>query len=87
MSWEVQFELGVRLTVFEESPVEEEKLTETGSFDAFQELLGDDLIGIDVRAIHGGDSAMNLGERSHGINSLSIQGPESLRGYPRQCVG
>ena len=40
-------------------------LPETGPFDALEELLGNDLIGIDVGPIHGGDEAGVGGEKFH----------------------
>ena len=46
----VQYELGIRASVREKTPVEKKKLAETGSLDPLQKLLGNDLVRIDVRA-------------------------------------
>src|SRR5438270_10633518 len=43
--------LVVQLEVRVLAPVEEEKLAEAGALDALEELLRDDLVGVDVRAV------------------------------------
>ena len=47
-------------------PVPEQELAEAGALDPLEELLGDDLIGVDVRAIEGDDFAGVGGEGFHG---------------------
>ena len=49
----VQLEFRPRPTGLVEAPVEEEELTEAGALDPLQKLLGDDLIGVDVRCGRG----------------------------------
>jgi hypothetical protein len=44
----IQFEVGVVRAVVTKPPVEEQVLPEAGPLDPLEELLGDDLIGIDV---------------------------------------
>ncbi len=46
-------------------PLEEEALGEAGALDALEELLRDDLIGVDVRAIERRDRARDLRECLH----------------------
>jgi hypothetical protein len=66
VSREIQFKVGVRGSIFVESPIKKEELAEAASLDAFEKLLGNDLIGVDVRAIHGGDHTGVFGKRIHG---------------------
>src|SRR6185312_15585846 len=47
----IENELRIRRAVGRKAPVIEEELPEAGAFDALQELLGNDLVGIDVDAI------------------------------------
>ncbi len=42
---------GLGFAVFQESPIEKEELAETGTLDSLEELLGDDLVRIDVRSV------------------------------------
>ncbi len=46
-------------------PVEEKKRPIAGPFDPLQELLRDDLVGIDIRAIQRRHPAGNLRDRIH----------------------
>ncbi len=48
----VQFKFGVVAAVVVITPVVEQVDAKTAAFDFFQELLGDDLVGIDVAAVH-----------------------------------
>src|SRR5690606_32047991 len=48
------------------SPVPEQKLAEAGPLDALEELLGNDLIGIDVGAVHRDDAPGVFDEWLHG---------------------
>jgi hypothetical protein len=48
------------------APVEEEELAVAGALDALEELLGDDLIGIDVDAIE------RCGERGDGLEGFHV---------------
>ena len=47
----IQLESRIVRAVVVKSPIEEEKLPEAGPLDPLQELLGDDLVGIDTRPI------------------------------------
>ena len=47
----VQLEVRIGLPVVREAPVEEQELAEAGALDPLEELLGDDLVGIDVGAV------------------------------------
>ena len=67
---EIQFEVRVGLSIFEESPIEEEELAETRSLDPFEKLFGNDLVGIDIGAVHGGRHAVEFGEWFHGLEIL-----------------
>ena len=69
----VEFELGVRCTVGKEPPVEEEKLPEACPLDPLEELLGNDLIGVDVGPVERGDDAGVSDEWLHGVR-LSFRG-------------
>ena len=53
----IQFEIRIVPAVFEEPPVEEQELAEAGPFDPFEELLRNDLVGVDVRSVERGDQA------------------------------
>src|SRR5688572_8517487 len=44
----VQFENGVLASIVAKTPVEEQILAKSGSLDSLEELLGDDLVGIDI---------------------------------------
>jgi hypothetical protein len=46
-------------------PVVEEELAEAGSLDPLEELLGDDLVGVDVGAVQHRDLALDHVYRSH----------------------
>lgn len=58
----VQFELRVMRTIVQLGPIPEQELSKTSAFDPLQELLGNDLIGIDIRPIHGNDFAGVFGK-------------------------
>ena len=62
----VQHELRVVGAVVPVAPVEEQKLAEAGPLDPLEELLGNDLIGIDVRPVQRSDQAGVGGEGVHG---------------------
>lgn len=66
----VQLKLGVVGSIFVEPPIEEEELPKAGPLNAFEELLGDDLIGIDIGPVHGEDEAGVGGEWVHGATKL-----------------
>ena len=61
----VQFELGIVGAIVVESPIEKQKLPKAGALDPLEKLLGDDLIGIDIRPIHRSDEAGVFGEGGH----------------------
>ena len=64
----IQFELRIHFSVDIASPIPEQKLTEAGALDSLQELFGYDLVGVDVRAIHGDDAAGVFGEGFHELH-------------------
>ena len=68
----VEFERGVRRPVGQKPPVEKEKLAETGPLDPLEELLGNDLVGIDVGPIERGDDAGVVDEWLHGWNEAAV---------------
>src|SRR5262249_7433599 len=53
----VQFKRHVGLAIEVVSPIVKKELPKTGALDAFQELLGDDLVRVDVDAIQGCDNS------------------------------
>ena len=53
----VQLEFGIFRAVFPAAPIEEQELAEAGPLDALEKLLGNDLIGIDIGAVHRRDQA------------------------------
>src|SRR5215213_4205577 len=61
----VQLEVGIERAVVIANPVPEQELSEAGSLDPLEELLGDDLIGVDVGAVEGDDFAGVGGEGFH----------------------
>ncbi len=62
----IQYELQIVRSVVQISPIEEQELAEAGSFNPFEKLLWNDLIGIDVRSIHRNDESGMCGEWTHG---------------------
>jgi hypothetical protein len=50
----VQFEIRVLAAVFVVAPVEEQELLVSRTLDPLQELLGDDLVRVDVGSVHHG---------------------------------
>ena len=73
----IEFEGRIRGSVRKETPVEEEELPEPGALDPLQELLGDDLVGIDVGTVEGGDVPGVGRERLHGGGTPSGRGDRS----------
>src|SRR6185503_10673990 len=67
----VQDERGIRNAVCRVAPVVKEKLPEAGALNAFQKLLRNDLIGIDVCTIERRDQPGMLTKRNHGFYSNS----------------
>ena len=61
----IQNKIGIRRALSGFTPVIEEELAEAGALNPFQELFGDDLIGINVRAIERGDFAGMFFEWQH----------------------
>jgi hypothetical protein len=61
----VQFKGWVRRTIFVESPIEKQELPESRSFNSFQKLFRDDLVGIDIGPIHRGGYAGDFGKWLH----------------------
>src|SRR5262249_19329089 len=61
----VELEIGIERSVFAEAPVIEEELAEAGPLDPLQELLRDDLVGVDVDAVERGEDAGVANERLH----------------------
>src|SRR5439155_25700355 len=53
-------------------PVVEEKRAETGPLDPLEELLGNDLVGIDVHPVEGGENAGDAGKRFHSVEFPNI---------------
>ena len=51
IAWIVQHKIWIGFAVGVEAPVKKEKFAEAGALDALQELLGDDLVGVDIGAI------------------------------------
>src|ERR1700694_4547635 len=74
----VQGERGVVRTVLCAAPVIEQKFAEASALDSLQELLGDDLVGIDVGAMERSDFAFVRAERLHLFSKLS-SGRDALR--------
>ena len=65
----VQDEVGVRSPVVVVSPVEEQEFTESGALHPLEKLLGDDLVRIDIDAVHGQNHAGQLAEGFHEVVS------------------
>src|SRR5581483_11220562 len=61
----VQLEVGIL------HPVEEEELAVAGPLDPLQELLRDDLVGVDVAAVEHGDRGRDATKRLHPTGSSS----------------
>jgi hypothetical protein len=60
------------LTVRQVAPIVEEKLSKARALDALQELLGDDLIGIDVGAIEWSDETSVFVKSLHMLSLLCV---------------
>src|SRR6185503_9281684 len=57
-------------------PVVEQELAKPGALDPLQELLGDDLVGVDVGPVEGGDGAGDDAHRLHATSSrTSVRWP------------
>jgi len=50
------------LSISGKAPIVEKELSKAGAFDALQELLGDDLVGVDIYFVERGDHAGVLAE-------------------------
>src|SRR5262245_42564952 len=61
----VEHEVRVGRAVGQHAPIEEQPLLETGAGDALEELLGNDLVGVDVDSVQRGDQAGVLSKRVH----------------------
>src|SRR3954470_19238930 len=58
-------------------PVEEQELAVARALDPLEELLRDDLIGVDVAAVEDGDAARDGGQRPHASSRTSAKSPAS----------
>ena len=65
------------------TPIEKQELPETCSFDSLQKLLRNDLIGIDVSAIHGRDNTGMFCKCSHN----DFQFSRMTRFCNHACIG
>ena len=63
---EIEDEIGIGFFAGEVAPVVEEDAAEAFAGEAFEELLGDHLVGVDVDAVEGQDEAVVLDEGLHG---------------------
>ncbi len=61
----IKFELRIISSVIEEPPIKEQVLAEPGAFDTLQELLGDDLIGVNIGPVHWSDKTGEGGKGFH----------------------
>jgi hypothetical protein len=64
----IQEKLRVRGSILLPAPIEKQSLTETGPLDGLQELLGDDLVRIDIDAVERSDDPGHFRERLHQIS-------------------
>src|SRR5262245_7398887 len=78
----IQLKIGIRrLAVGLVAPIVEQKRPIAGALDALKELLGNDLISIDVGPVHGGDEAGVGGEGIHSAEfGVRIAKLEQTRG-------
>src|SRR5256886_2136557 len=71
-------------------PVVEEKRAEAGPLDPLEELLGNDLVGVDVHPVEGGENAGDAGKRFHSVefpNVHEMTGDGGRRGHRRGGPG
>jgi len=61
----IELEIRIERAVVVLPPIEEQKLAKAGPFDPLEELLGNDLVRVDVGAIHRRDQAGVIGEGFH----------------------
>ena len=73
---ENEIRVGLRSLVVEITPVVEKVFAKTGSFDFFEKLFWNDLIGIDVDAVHDRRQGFKLGEGFH--NSRGFLGQQKF---------
>src|SRR5208337_2865050 len=66
----IQHEIGILGAVRPKAPVEEKPLLESAAHDRFQELLGNDLVGVDVGAVERRHQAGEIREWTHRLISL-----------------
>ena len=76
IAWLVQDKTGIGIARGRTSPVVEQKFSETSLLDALQELLGDDLVGVNVGTIEWSYSAGMFAEWLH------VRLPQGLKPGP-----
>ena len=70
VAWEIQYEFWVRIATLKVAPVVKEKFTEAGSFDPFQELLWDNLVGVNINPVEWDNASHVFFECFHFLNYL-----------------
>src|SRR2546427_11129088 len=68
------------------APFVEQVHAEAGLLDRLEELLGNDGVGIDVFAVHGGDKALVHGELLHGCIGFRVQRAARSMALPALCT-
>ena len=66
----IQLEILSFTPVLIDAPIKEKKRPEAGPLDSLEELLGDDLVGVDVRSAQGRDAAPMTDECLHELRTL-----------------
>src|SRR5262245_57827389 len=76
----------VELEVRVLAPVEEEPVLPAGALDPLEELLGNDLVGVDVRAVENRHAAGRANERLHATGSSAWSSSRTSTKWPAMAA-
>ena len=65
--WLIEFKLRIERAILKEPPVEEEKLSKARPLNSYEDLLGDNLVSVDIGPVELGHNAGMGGEGLHGL--------------------
>ena len=68
----IQNKIRVRFSIRQVAPIKEQEFAKPGPFNSLEELLGNDLISVDVRTIERNNEAGVFGERVHKLSDFGL---------------